>query len=111
MSQTVEDEGMSYIMARKGKSGKGSTIYVAVRGSENLDDVKSCLTAVDGNLFTASQGQAHKGFLDRVKKLPISMLLGELDCGTEVTFTGHSLGGAVAALGTSKLLSIAKAEN
>eukprot|EP00581_Thalassiosira_minuscula_P002023 CAMPEP_0183736592 /NCGR_PEP_ID=MMETSP0737-20130205/49668_1 /TAXON_ID=385413 /ORGANISM="Thalassiosira miniscula, Strain CCMP1093" /LENGTH=999 /DNA_ID=CAMNT_0025970635 /DNA_START=116 /DNA_END=3115 /DNA_ORIENTATION=+ len=112
MSQTVEDDqGFSYILARaqdKEDQDK-STIYVAIRGSDNAQNWKSNLAAFDWGLlgpgaFTAMKGSVHTGFYDLSKKLPLSMILAELSMGIEVVFTGHSLGGAVAALCTCQLV-------
>lgn len=86
----------------------GECIYVGMMGTKSLDDV-----LVDGQVqkksvpFSVGQAAAHAGFLKRAMDIPIHALY-RYACivkGKRLVVCGHSLGGAVAALVTYRLVS------
>eukprot|EP00013_Stygamoeba_regulata_P003298 CAMPEP_0177628950 /NCGR_PEP_ID=MMETSP0447-20121125/404_1 /TAXON_ID=0 /ORGANISM="Stygamoeba regulata, Strain BSH-02190019" /LENGTH=667 /DNA_ID=CAMNT_0019130231 /DNA_START=205 /DNA_END=2204 /DNA_ORIENTATION=- len=82
------------------------TLYLAVRGTVDWVNWKTNLKAfselgeVEGHV-----GQVHRGFFSLAKRLPMVELINEHRNGRRIVLCGHSLGGAVAALGTCLLLS------
>lgn len=79
-------------------------LYVAFMGSVVLANWVVDFTALS-NYKAGGVGSVHAGFWERAQHIPIDSVVGRLRSGWRVTITGHSLGGAVAALVMRRLLS------
>mmetsp|Transcript_2319 Transcript_2319/g.7397 ORF Transcript_2319/g.7397 Transcript_2319/m.7397 type:complete len:1251 (-) Transcript_2319:103-3855(-) len=99
-STDVEDS-FRYLVAHD----QQETLYLAVRGTVDWKNWGTNLTAVAALEVEAHVGQVHAGFLSLAERLPLVELISEHSQGRRIVLCGHSLGGAVAALGTCLLLS------
>ncbi|KAK9816587.1 hypothetical protein WJX72_002290 [[Myrmecia] bisecta] len=98
----------------------GRTLFVAFQGSKELRDVATNINILQDAMWQGEaaagpadwQGVAplgvaavHRGFLARAKTLPVhAIYLHAVARSQDVVFCGHSLGGAVAAICTLRLL-------
>ena len=76
--------------------------YIACRGTVDMKDVLADINAIA--LPQMEGGLLHRGFLSRASTIPVRAIAELLDRGKRVVITGHSLGGAVAAVVTTLLL-------
>lgn len=82
----------------------GKLLIVAVRGSQNLKDFLID-SQIIGYTIDNLPGEFHYGFSKRCLEIPIDYFVEKLlNDDYNIIFTGHSLGGAVAALLTCRLL-------
>ncbi|CAF3987890.1 unnamed protein product, partial [Rotaria sp. Silwood1] len=90
-----------YLFAISKKNSDEETLWVAFRGTTNMNDVLTDLTI---NPTLTSSGMVHRGFSKRASELPYDTLMNEFNnterCSKRLIFTGHSLGGSVAHLCT-----------
>jgi hypothetical protein len=88
-----------YLLAISKSNTNEETLWVAFRGTKNINDVLTDLTIYP---TLTSSGMVHKGFSKRASELPYDTLMNEFKTTNEyrkrLIFTGHSLGGSVAHL-------------
>ena len=81
---------------------------MAVRGTvkTNISDIATDLNIIQDKInHPEIEGSVHSGFLNRSLEIPIDFFLDKLiDDDYQLIFTGHSLGAAVAALLTVRVL-------
>lgn len=103
LARTVDGE-VVFLLARD----VTDQIYLSIRGTDpallndwlaNLSFMPESASAIPG-----CSGCLHSGFLARAMLLPVEDLLSELAMGHQVVICGHSLGGATAAIATTRLL-------
>ena len=74
-------------------------IYVAFRGTKDLNDWKFNLQAFRERCGSNIRGKFHSGFLQRALKFPMETILSEENFkNSTVVLCGHSLGGAIASI-------------
>ncbi|EFJ36397.1 hypothetical protein SELMODRAFT_404357 [Selaginella moellendorffii] len=78
-------------------------ILVSCRGTSSLCDVVQDLKLLPARL-TYHDAAAHWGFAERAEGIPLDPYANLIDSGERITFTGHSLGGAVASLLALRML-------
>ncbi|CAF3351108.1 unnamed protein product [Rotaria sp. Silwood2] len=90
-----------YLFAISRKDDDEETLWVAFRGTTNMNDILTDLTI---NPTLTSSGMVHRGFSKRASELPYATLMNEFNNNRNypkrLIFTGHSLGGSVAHLCT-----------
>ncbi|CAF0991455.1 unnamed protein product [Rotaria sordida] len=88
-----------YLLAISKSNINEETLWVAFRGTTNINDVLTDLTI---HPMLTTSGMAHRGFSKRASELPHDTLMNEFhstfDDRKRLIFTGHSLGGSVAHL-------------
>lgn len=85
-----------------GRSSHGH-IIAAFRGTADMADLVQDLKFLPRRVRFA-QGAAHFGFVERAQSIDVAPFLELLRSGEKILFTGHSLGGAVAALVALRVL-------
>jgi GTP-binding protein EngB required for normal cell division len=99
--QLAEVSEVPYLIAYKPQTDE---FYVAFRGIENLQSFLPSLLCV--SIPNDFQGRVHAGYAQQAKLIPLSpfteLLKSNPAC--KLIFTGHSLGGAIAAMVTSNIL-------
>ena len=74
-------------------------IYVAFRGTKDLNDWKFNLQAFRERCGSTIRGKFHSGFLQRALKFPMETILSDENFkNSTVVLCGHSLGGAIASI-------------
>ncbi|KAL9646849.1 hypothetical protein ABK040_013709 [Willaertia magna] len=82
---------------------KTKRLIVAIRGSYSKADVLTDVKLIPA-LNDYGYGIFHSGFLGRAKFIPIDYFFDKINEGYHIVFTGHSMGGAVAAILATRLL-------
>ena len=90
------------------------TVYIAFRGTHHLDDWLSGMHIGSSQMDGTPEGcELHRGFYARARRYATEELEALIQAGLEqgkcVVLTGHSLGGAVAAIKTAEVLTRQKA--
>jgi hypothetical protein len=90
--------------------GARKEIALAFMGTATTGDVEADLNALANRTESAAEagggtGAVHAGIWARAKSVPLSTVASRLREGWTVILCGHSLGGAVAHLAASRLLS------
>ena len=79
-------------------------IYIAFRGTKDLNDWKYNLQAFRERCGSVIPGKFHSGFLQRAKSFPMETIFSDENFkNSDVIICGHSLGGAIASIVTLRL--------
>ena len=79
-------------------------IYIAFRGTKDLNDWKFNLQAFREKCGSTIRGKFHSGFLQRALKFPMETILNDESFkNSDVVVCGHSLGGAIASIVTIRI--------
>ena len=79
-------------------------IYIAFRGTKDLNDWKYNLQAFRERCGSVIPGKFHSGFLQRAKSFPMETIFSDENFkSSDVIICGHSLGGAIASIVTLRL--------
>ena len=97
--------GMAHILSLPNSSGSGNTVFVTIRGTKTLKDMRADLQ-LKTVPYTNGAGQIHKGFYAYAKALLPSILsvINAQTNTTRVIVSGHSLGAALAQICGSMLI-------
>ena len=83
---------------------KKERIYIAFRGTKDLNDWKYNLQAFRERCGSVIPGKFHSGFLQRAKSFPMETIFSDENFkSSDVIICGHSLGGAIASIVTLRL--------
>jgi hypothetical protein len=108
-SQSYNDQGLKYFNKLYHvkyliiDDEKNKRLYIAFRGTQTLQDVLNDVKIYSE--INGIKGRFHSGFYQLAENVPLEYFISKLaDEDYELIFTGHSLGAAIAAMITIKIL-------